>query len=131
VVTAAQFPLSPDRTLRDVRLALSSSKKGMTVQRAAAKLPGSTQLDMTARLPARDDGMIEQATATIDISSQNIAAALGNQSDKTTPLNAKTTLLLTRQQLKLDPLQITQKGQTVSGSVLYNPKADEALVATL
>lgn len=127
VVTAAHLPL-PGKALRDLRLAASSSETGITIQNFQAKMAGNTSLQVKADLLARKDGKIDHATVIAMVSTQNMQAAMGNPSQASeAPITINTTLKLTRQELRLKPLQVSQSGQTVNGSVIYTPGAAEAL----
>lgn len=135
VITAAQLPVPGYPVLRDVRLAASSSDKGMTIQQASAKLPGNTLVKLSGSLPTRQDSVIEKIILNTDITSDDLQQALGNnESNKggeKTPLAIKATTELTRQNVRISPLSLTQKGQSVQGDVTYDPKADTALVVTI
>ena len=133
VVTAAQLPLPNQPVLRDVRLAVSNDATGVTIQNIEAKLPGNTQIKANGALPVRKDGKIDFAKITTQISSQDFQAALGNTvpNGDGAPINLQATTMITRETLHVQPLQVTQNGQTVMGDVLYNPKAADALVVAI
>jgi uncharacterized protein involved in outer membrane biogenesis len=132
VVTAAQLPLPGQPILRDVRLAASSQASGITIQNVEAKLPGNTFFQLHGQLPANKDGKIDHATLNTKFSTQNMQAALGNEgATAASPISLQTTAILTRAELRLQPLQITQNNQTIQGDVVYTPKAADALVVDI
>lgn len=132
VVTAAQLPLPNQPVLRDVRLAASADAKGVTIQNIETKLPGYTQIKLSGNLPVRQDGKIASANIKAAISSNDLQAAFGDGSQGTAePVSIMANAAITRQDLRLQPIEITQNGQTVKGNVIYNPKSAEALTAAI
>jgi len=133
VVTASQMTLPQHPVMRDVRLAASVDATGVTIQNAEMKLPGNTQVKASGTLPARQDGKIDTIKLNTMITTQDMQAALGNSDEggAATPINLQATTTITRNDLHIQPLQITQNGQTVLGDVIYNPKADTALSIAL
>ncbi|MDB5478448.1 MAG: hypothetical protein JWM96_943 [Alphaproteobacteria bacterium] len=132
VVTAAQLPLPGQPMMRDVRIAISSGAKGMTIQNIEAKLPGNTSVQLQGELPIRQDGKIANAMIKAKITTQNFQAAMGKEGTPlATPISVQTTLNLSRENLRLDPFQVSQNKQSVQGDIVYTPHADEALVIAL
>lgn len=133
VITAVQLPLpNSGAILRDVRLAASSNAQGVTLQQFSAKAAGNTSVQIQAKLPARNDGKIANATIQADVTSQNFPAAMGKTGKALdAPVSIHTVATLTREQLRLQPLQITQRGETVQADAVYQPKAAEALTIAM
>jgi hypothetical protein len=132
VVTANQLPLPGQPTMRDLRIAASITPNGVTIQDIETKLPGNSFLQLQGELPARSDGKIDHMTMNAKFNTQNLQTAMGKgDSASGTPTNLQATINLTRDQLQLAPLQISQNSQTVQGDITYSPKASDALIVAL
>jgi uncharacterized protein involved in outer membrane biogenesis len=124
IVTADAISLPNQPSLRDVRLAASSDAQQFTLQALQARLPANTRIDITAKAPLGQDNKPTALTATVNARSDNPAAAFSNSQapvGKADPIAVNTTATLTRKALTLQPVQITQQGQTLNGSVTYQP----------
>ncbi|HEY1096443.1 MAG TPA: AsmA-like C-terminal region-containing protein, partial [Alphaproteobacteria bacterium] len=127
IVTADAISLPGKPSLRDIRLAASSDANQFTLQSLQAKLPANTQINLSAKAPLNAEKKPTQLIATLNASSDNPAQAFSANASasagKSDPISLNTTATLSRQSLKLEPLQVTQQGQTLNGTVLYQPKA--------
>jgi uncharacterized protein involved in outer membrane biogenesis len=126
IITADAITLPNQPSLRDVRLAASSDTKQFTLQSLQARLPANTRIDISAKAPLNAQNKPSQLIASINARSDNPAAALSNDAsaaNKADPIAVNATATLTHQSLKIEPLQITQQGQTLNGSATYQPTA--------
>ena len=125
IVTADAISLPGKPSVRDMRLAASSDTSLFTLQSLQARLPGNTRVALSAKAPLNEAKKPTQLVATLNLSSDNPAQALSTQADTTNgkkdPIAVNATATLTSQFLKIDPLQITQQGQTLNGNIVYQP----------
>ncbi len=112
VLTANQLAFPGQPTFRDVRLAASLNKASVTLQAAEANF-NDMDMHLNGELPRQDNGSFASATLQTQVRKGDI--------------QINTTVKLNRDALRLDPLALTQKGETVNGALLYAPKAQPAL----
>lgn len=130
IITADAISLPGKPSIRDMRLAASSDTNQFTLQTFRAKLAGNTNINVTAKAPLNEAKKADQLSATLSLTSDNLSqafAADGTAASGKDPINVSTTATLNRQALKLEPLQVTQQGQTLNGTVVYQPTADMPL----
>lgn len=134
IITADAISLPGKPSIRDMRLAASSDTNQFTLQSLQAKLAGNTNVTVTAKAPLDEAKKPSQLIATLSLSSDNIGQAFATDaaaSAEKDPISVSTTATLNRQSVKLEPLQITQQGQTLNGGVVYQPSADMPLNLSL
>lgn len=134
IVTADAISLPGKPSIRDMRLAASSDTNQFTLQSLQAKLAGNTTVSITAKAPLDEAKKPTQLIATLNLNSDNLSQAFSTDAEKPAgkdPISVGTTATLNRQAVKLDPLQITQQGQTLNGGVVYQPSAEMPLNLSL
>ncbi len=136
IVSADAISLPGKPSIRDMRLAASSDQNQFTLQSLQAKLAGNTHIAVTAKAPLGADKKPTQLTTTLVMSSDNPALAFSadattNAAGKNDPISINATATLNRKSLLLQPVQITQQGQTLNGAIVYEPKAAMPLAVSL